>query len=141
MIRKRPVMLAVGVGVWISAVSLFLAVDLAGGKDDTKRPGVFLNSSTINGYQFDYYLLHLKDRNTHHLMVYINGLKRESSKKNKVGFLVVGPDGSKQKMMAMGMKGAFGADMNFRKKGLYTVKTKALIGGKKLFDKFTYTIR
>lgn len=134
-------MFVMGIVVWISAVSLFFAVDLVGGKDNTKRPGVFLNSSTINGYQFDYYLLHFKDRNTHHLMVYINGLKGESTKKTKVGFLVVGSDGSKQKMMAMGMKGAFGADMDFQKKGLYTVKTKALIGGKKLFDKFTYTIR
>ena len=59
----------------------------------------------------------------------------------KVGYLVVGPDGRKQKVMAMAMKEAFGADVDFTAKGPYTIKIKALIGNAKLLDKFTYEVK
>jgi hypothetical protein len=41
----------------------------------------------------------------------------------------------------MGMQGAFGANANFKNKGTYTVKTKFLIGDKKLLDSFSYEVR
>ena len=39
------------------------------------------------------------------------------------------------------MKGAYGADMDFGKKGTYAVKTKAVFGDKKLFDRFSYEVK
>ena len=49
-----------------------------------------------------------------------------------------GPGGAKQKLMAMGMQGAYGANVDFLKKGVYTIKVKCVIGDKKLFDRFVY---
>ena len=64
-----------------------------------------------------------------------------AAEEGKVGFLVTGPDGSKQKAMAMGMKGAYGANMDFSQKGVYSIKTKAVFGDKKLFDQFDYEVK
>ena len=61
-------------------------------------------------------------------------------KEAKVGYLVKGPENSSRKAMAMGMKSGFGADMNFKEKGTYTISTKVLAGGKKLTDRFTYNV-
>lgn len=71
-------------------------------------------------------------------MVYIMDPEGKEIEEAKVGFLVTGPDGSKQKLMAMGMKNAFGVDVNFKVKGTYLIKMKAVTGGKKLIDSFEY---
>ena len=73
-------------------------------------------------------------------MIYVVNEKHEAVNKGKVGYLVVGPDGRKQKVMAMAMKEAFGADVDFTTKGSYTIKTKALIGKSKLLDRFIYEV-
>jgi len=39
------------------------------------------------------------------------------------------------------MKGAYGADVDIGEKGVYTVKTKAIIGDRKLFDEFSYEMK
>ena len=77
---------------------------------------------------------------THHLMVYVMDPDGRPVEGAKLGYLVEGPDGAKQKLMAMGMQGAFGANANFKTKGTYTVKTKFLAGDKKLLDKFSYEV-
>ena len=74
-------------------------------------------------------------------MATITGPEGSKVEKGKVGFLVKGPDGSKQKAMAMGMKGSYGADVDIGEKGVYTVKTKAVFGDKNLFDLFKYEVR
>jgi len=102
---------------------------------------VKIHTSTVDGYGFDYSLYHFPERKTQHLMVSIVGPKGAEIEQGKVGFLVTGPDGSKQKAMAMGMKGAYGADMDFNQKGLYTIKTKAVFGDKKRFDRFDYEVK
>ena len=78
---------------------------------------------------------------THHLMVYVMDPDGRAVEGGKLGYLVEGPDGAKQKLMTMGMQGAFGANANFKNKGTYTVKTKFLIGDKKLLDSFSYEVR
>ena len=42
--------------------------------------------------------------------------------------------------MAMGMQGAYGADLDFKQNGSYTVKMKAVTGDQKLLDEFTYEV-
>jgi hypothetical protein len=59
-------------------------------------------------------------------------------KNSKVGFVVTGPDGKKEKVMAMKMGSGFGADVTMMKMGHYTVKVKYLFGEEKLMDEFTY---
>jgi len=88
-----------------------------------------------------YTLYHFPERKTWHLMVTITGPEGSKVEKGRVGFLVTGPDGSKQKGMAMGMKNAYGADMDFSQKGIYTIKTKAVFGDKKLIDQFNYEVK
>ncbi len=57
-------------------------------------------------------------------------------KQAKVGFMIQGPDNAKQKKMCMAMGGGFGADINFKAKGVYTVMVKVVAGDKNLMDKF-----
>ena len=109
--------------------------------DHSKHLGVRIHESSIQGYGLAYHLLDLPNRKEDHLMIYIVNEKREAVDKGKVGYLVVGPDGRKQKVMAMAMKEAFGADVDFTAKGTYTIKIKALIGNAKLLDQFTYEVK
>lgn len=108
--------------------------------DHSDGQGVQIRASVVDGYGFRYQFYDFPDRNTQHLMVSITGPKGKAVLNGKVGFLVKGPDGAKQKSMAMGMKGAYGADMDFGQKGVYSIKTKAVVGEKKLFDQFDYEV-
>jgi hypothetical protein len=119
----------------------FLASSAQENVDHSKHVGVRIHESSVQGYSLAYHLLDLPNRKEHHLMIYIMNEKRESVDKGKVGYLVVGPEGRKQKVMAMVMKAAFGADVDFTAKGTYTIKTKALIGNAKLLDQFTYEVK
>ena len=138
--KRYAVRLALGVGFFISMVSVFPAVNLALG-DHPDREKIEIHTSTVEGYGLVYALYHFPERTTWHLMVTITGPEGSKVEKGKVGFLVKGPDGSKQKAMAMGMKGSYGADFDIGEKGVYTVKTKAIIGDRKLFDNFSYEMK
>jgi len=139
--KRYPVMLMAVVGFLISMVSVFSVVNFVYGQDHPDGQGTHIHESTVDDYQFYYVLYHFPDRKTWHLMVSITAPEGAKVEQGKVGFLVTGPDGSKQKGMAMGMKGAYGADMDFGERGVYTVKTKAVFGDRKLFDRFKYEVR
>lgn len=108
------------------------------GADDERRVGTQIHQSVVDGYQLEYRLVEPPGQEILHLMVYIQDPQGGNISQAKVGFLVIGPDGTKQKVMAMGMKGAFGADVDLRQKGQYTIKTKAVTNEKTLIDKFVY---
>lgn len=129
------------VAFFLFMTSVFSVVNSGVAGDHPDSPGLKIHTSTVDGYGFDYSLYHFPERKTQHLMVSIVGPKGAEIEQGKVGFLVTGPDGSKQKAMAMGMKGAYGADMDFNQKGLYTIKTKAVFGDKKRFDRFDYEVK
>ena len=117
--------------------------------------GVMIHESEIEGYRFAYHLMdiqkgtaEMKDMQgskeadtTHHLMVYVKDPDGRAVEAAKLGYLVEGPDGAKQKLMTMGMQGAYGANVNFKNKGTYKVKTKFLAGDKKLLDGFSYEVK
>ena len=123
--------------------------------DHSGHLGVIIHESTIEGYGFAYHLIdiqkgaeEMKDMQgsqeadtTHHLMVYVKDPDGNDVEAAKLGYLVEGPDGAKQKLMTMGMQGAYGANVNFEVKGTYTVKTKFVVGDKKLFDSFSYEVK
>jgi len=117
------------------------------------------HKSNVDGYELEYEFIDMKEKMkqmkdtmpemahqmktmtaTHHLMVFIKSPQGDTVTPDKVGFLIGGPDGKDQKVMAMCMSDGFGADINLSQPGEYTVKTKALLGEKKLTDAFTYTI-
>jgi hypothetical protein len=77
---------------------------------------------------------------THHLMLYLSDAHGNPVNEAKVGYLVVNPDGTKQKLMCMYMKGGFGSDVSLKQKGTYTIKTKALSGDTKIMDQFKYKV-
>jgi hypothetical protein len=58
----------------------------------------------------------------------------------KAGFLVTGPDGKTQKIMAMTMGSGSGADIDFSQKGEYIIKVKAVVNGKNLIDSILYKV-
>ncbi len=109
--------------------------------DHSRHVGEKIHDANVEGYQFAYHLVDLKEQKLRHLMVYIIGPKGEKINQAKVGFLVKGPDGSKQKLLAAGMKGAFGVNADFNVKGTYKIKMKVVIGGKKIFDEFVYEVK
>jgi hypothetical protein len=117
-----------------------IAAEKGNNIDHSEHVGQNIHTSTVDGYRLAYHLVDLPGRQEHHLMVYVMSPDGEPVEEAKIGYLVEGPDGSKQKVMAMGMKTAFGADVNLTLKGNYTIKTKALVGNKKLLDKFTYAV-
>ncbi len=127
------------------------------GMDHSAHTGENIHNSKQAEYTLAYHLIDMKAQMdamkahaqshdamnmdmTHHLMVYLTDANGNPVKDAKVGYLVVNPDGTKQKLMCMHMKGGFGADINLKQKGAYTIKTKALSGDKKIMDQFSYTV-
>ena len=111
------------------------------GMDHSRHVGEKIHESIVAGYQFAYHMVDLKEAKTRHLMVYIMGPDGKQVDHAKVGFLVKGPDGSKQKLMAAGMKGAFGVNADLKAPGTYMIKVKVVTNGKKLMDEFTYDMK
>jgi hypothetical protein len=121
-----------------------------GGHDmgESSRGGMKIHESMVEGYHFEYRLIDTgakmksvkgMEHITHHMMVYVKG--PEKIEKIKVGYLVTGPDGSKQKLMAMSMGGGSGADVSFASKGMYMIKTKVVADGTKLSHMFHYEVK
>ena len=108
--------------------------------DHSKHAGKRIHESKVQGYQLAYHLLDLPDRDVQHLMLYIVNPKGHAITRAKVGYLVTGPDGTKQKVMAMAMKDSFGGDVNLNLKGVYEIKTKVVIENEKLLDQLTYQL-
>jgi len=141
MTKKYAFMLTAGFAFFISMAVWLPVPDLALGGEPPALGGVQIHKSTVKGHGFAYTLYHFPERKTWHLMVAITNPEGSKVEKGKVGFLVVAPDGSNQKAMAMGMKGSYGADMDFGTTGTYKIKLKTLVGDKKLFDEFIYDMR
>jgi len=153
--KKTTIFFAVLIFCGVAVALPAYSQDSGSATDHSKHVGAMIHESTIEGYRFAYHLIDIQKNTekmkdmkgseeadtTHHLMVYVLDPVGRSVEGAKLGYLVEGPDGTKQKLMAMGMQGAFGANANFKTKGMYTVKTKCLVGDKKLFDKFNYEVR
>jgi hypothetical protein len=119
--------------------------------------GQMIRQSTVDGYGFMYHVMDMAERNemmkgmegmempgmskspdiTNHLMLYIKGPDGKPAS-GKIGFWIIGPDGKEQKTLTMGMYDGYGADISFKEKGMYKIKTKAVIGEKTLLDEFSY---
>lgn len=117
--------------------------------DHSGHRGANIQNSTVDGHGLAYHLIDLREKMkdmenmpemkaTHHMMVYVVSPDGAPVAEAKVGFLVIGPDGQQQRLMAMGMQDGFGADVDFKAAGAYTVRTKAVAGDTTLLDEFTY---
>ncbi|RJP93900.1 MAG: hypothetical protein C4518_05170 [Desulfobacteraceae bacterium] len=82
----------------------------------------------------------MQGKGTYHLMLTITDSTGKMVDSAQVGYLVVNPDGSEQKVMTMEMKDGYGADINLSKSGEYTIKCKAAAGNKKMIDEFKYKV-
>lgn len=108
--------------------------------------GKLIRQTRINGYTLTYHLYDMKTlmpntpnmTNTYHLMLTLADSKGTTVDKAVVGYLVKGPDGNVEKVMAMAMGDGFGANIRMPAAGIYTIKAKAVVDGKKLIDAFTY---
>jgi len=115
---------------------------------DNGHMGEKIHESAVEGYQLRYELIDMRaqmaghemppEMKTHHLMVYVTDPKGDTVERAKTGYLVTGPAGE-QKAMAMAMSGGYGADVDLKPAGTYTMKTKVVTpDGKTLLDQFTY---
>jgi hypothetical protein len=109
--------------------------------------GTLIHESTVDGFMLSYYLLDLRDQKgnenkemdkPHHIMVYIMDKKHKPVLKGKVGFMIKDDQGTPQKAMAMYMSKGFGITADMKKKGIYSITAKALLGDVKLMDSFKY---
>ncbi|MCF8114409.1 MAG: hypothetical protein K9K21_11225 [Desulfotignum sp.] len=129
-------------------------------KASIARIGDLIHESVVDGYMLAYHILDLRDQKTdgmdkasmdrtyamtnenidkpHHLMLYIMDKNHKLILKGEVGFLIKDPEGNSQKIKGIYMDRGFGATADMKNKGLYTIKTKAIIKGKELLDKFEY---
>jgi hypothetical protein len=153
--KKTTIFFAVLIFFGVALAHPAFSQDSKSATDHSGHLGVKIHESIIEGYGFAYHLIdirksteEMKDMKgskeadmTHHLMVYVMAPDGNAIEGAKLGYLVEGPDGAKQKLMTMGMQGAYGANVNFKNKGTYTVKTKFLAGDKKLLDRFSYEVK
>ncbi|MFZ5766149.1 MAG: hypothetical protein ACOY4H_11220 [Thermodesulfobacteriota bacterium] len=127
------------------------------GMDHGAQMGQTLHEATVEGYHLRYQLIdNLANLaaakqagqaaaidpakvKSHHLMLFISAPNGDPAANGTVGFLVKGPDGVEQTVMTMAMSDGYGADVEMRTPGDYTIKSKAALGDKKLLDQFTYT--
>lgn len=115
--------------------------------DESEKIGKLFHKSTVDGYMLSYYLMDLREQQKkdmdkpHHIMVYIMDKDHQKVLEGKVGFMIIDSEGNSQKAMAMFMSEGFGITTDMKKKGIYTITTKAVIGDGKLMDKFTYEMK
>ena len=129
-------------------------------KASIARIGDFIHESVVDAYMLAYHILDLRDQKTegmdkasmdrtyamtnenmdrpHHLMLYIMDKNHKLILKGEVGFLIKDPEGNSQKIMGIYMDRGFGATVDMKNKGIYTIKAKAIIGDRELLDKFEY---
>jgi len=124
--------------------------------DETDKIGDLIHESTVDGYLLSYYLMDLRDQKgtkeesqhagtmdmkmdkPHHIMVYIMDNDHKPVLKGMVGFMVKDHKGRAQKVMGMAMSKGFGSTVDMRQTGVYTITTKAIVGNRKIMDRFEY---
>jgi len=117
--------------------------------DKSGKIGDLFHESMKDGYMLSYYLMDLRDQKDadkemdkpHHIMVYIMDKNHKPVLKGKVGFMIKDEGGNTQKAMAMYMSEGFGITADMKKKGVYSITTKAVLGDVKLMDTFTYEMK
>jgi len=136
------------------------AVAVPTAASQTAEPGVVIRTAGVEGYRLTYRLLNWKERNeamkgmegmemagmdnsgkaTNHLVLHLAGADGKEVSGAKVGFQLSGPDGAEQKTLTMAM-GGYGADVSLKAKGVYTIKSKFVAGGKTGVDTFSYEVK
>lgn len=126
------------------------------GMDHSDNGGELIHEDVVDGYRFAYHLTDIREKMadmkaaghahegmdaTHHLMVYIEAPDGTPAGGAQVGFVVEGAEGEAQKLMCMEMGGGYGSDVTLAAGGEYSIRTKAVIEGKKLTDGFTYSAK
>ncbi|MCJ7829938.1 MAG: hypothetical protein MUP74_00995 [Desulfobacterales bacterium] len=120
-----------------------------GGMDHSAHMGALIHESTVEGFSLAYHLIDMQQHTagmkdmpmTHHLMVFVKGPDLKTVTEAKAGYLVQNPDGTDQRLMTMAMKEGFGADINLKAKGVYTIKAKIVAQDKQLMDSFPYEVK
>jgi len=150
--NKSRRILTLTIVLMIALVSQGFSAEHKHKKGDQETGNPTIHESKVDGFGLRYELIDMaakmKDmpdmpemKMTHHLMVFVKDAHGHPVKQAKAGYMIQGPDKSKQKTMCMAMSGGFGADVNFKAKGVYTVMVKAVAGDTKLKDKFEYEVK
>jgi hypothetical protein len=115
-----------------------------------------IRKAVVNGYTLTYSLIDMKQMmesssmsmssdmgqmKSHRLMFRAVGPDGKSVATGKVGYLVVQPDKTQVKVMAMQMEGGFGADIDLIAKGDYKITCKIALADITLVDEFVYKVK
>ena len=115
-----------------------------------------MRKTVVSGYTLTYTLLDMRKAmesgampmshgaekmKSHHLMVYALGPDGKPAASGQAGFLVVQPDKTEVKVMAMLMGNGFGADVDLAAKGDYAITAKIALGNVNLVDTFVHTVK
>ena len=165
MLKKMKPLMTVLIMSFFFAGFVFAASSDMQGHDMEKsdKIGDLIHESIVNGYMLSYHFMDLRDKKTndkdkaamdashdmtkkqmdkpHHLMVYIMDKNHNPILKGKVGFMIKDAQGNAQKEMGMFMSEGFGTTADMKKKGVYSITSKAIFGDKTLMDKFNYEIK
>lgn len=142
------------------AISLIFAVSVSAAESgramDGKTMGKLIRQSKVENYTLNYHLLensspeamkgmemdHSKmEMKSHHLMIYPLSPDNKPVKGATAGFLVIDPGGNKSQAMAAAMTEGYGADVEMKAKGVYTIRAKMVVSGKVLVDEFKHEIK
>ena len=140
--EKRFIFIPVALAFIVSAIMVMPAAAVKGQtQDHSGHIGLKIHESTVKGYDIAYHLVDLPGRIDKHLMAYVVDQQGNAVTKARVGFLLRGPDGREQKVMAMAMKDSFGGDIDLTSQGSYLVIAKVVHGGQVLLDNFRYMVK
>ena len=112
--------------------------------------GETIHQAAVDNHELTYELIDMREalkehgsdsEATHHLMIFIRDQNGDAVTGAKTGFLIQGPDGKQQRVMAMGMADGYGADVSLDPPGEYTIRTKAVAGGKTLLHSFDHVVQ
>jgi hypothetical protein len=112
--------------------------------------GETIHQAAVDSHELTYELIDMREalkehgsdsKATHHLMVFIRDQNGDAVTGAKAGFLIQGPDGKQQKVMAMAMADGYGADVSLDPPGTYTIRTKAVAGDKSLIHSFDHAVQ
>ena len=124
--------------------------------DHSAHLGELIRTAKIDGYSLAYHLIDAQAQmsqaegshtmtmegaaqmKSHHLMLFLVGPDGEKIESAKVGYLLTSPDGEKQKVMTMTMKGGVGGDVDLKADVDYVIKTKIVHNDKSFVDEFTF---
>lgn len=143
----------------LAALLAFAVAQPAFAAEKSASYGENIRKTQISGYTLTYYLLSVAEKQvtnimptettssdfnkskSHHLMVFVSRPDGRPATEGKAGFMVVQPNKTETRDIAVSMDGGFGSDVDLPFKGDFTITAKIVLVDVDLLDKFVYSVK